>query len=121
VRVLVLRHDRVSCAIAADRVELAERESADRGRDGEGERLALFSSTGATPPARGKRLLRVTTARGPRLVECEDVQFLALDEKSLHALPEIVSAAIALPHVKGLLEHEGTLHWFVDPSAIGEG
>lgn len=113
-RVVLLAHDGVRCAVPASQVVRAAGSGTSDERP-----VALFRRE-PDAAVHDARSIWVRTGAGERRVDCADARFDWLAEERLHALPELLRDAMALPHVVGVAEtDEAGLVWLVDLELFG--
>jgi hypothetical protein len=107
---LCMREGELRWAIPAHQVEQAL--SAD---DVAGAAPLVLGSGPPSDEGGGQRTLLVGAATDRRALRVSDVHLLEVEEEP-RFLPPLVSRLIAMPHVVGVVEHAGTLLWFLDLS-----
>ncbi|WP_437308237.1 hypothetical protein [Sorangium sp. So ce388] len=70
------------------------------------------AKTAAPEPA--ARCVRVATAGGQRAIACSHPRLAEVDRERVWPLPELLADVLRLPHVVGLAEIDGALHWVID-------
>ncbi|WP_437939007.1 hypothetical protein [Sorangium sp. So ce341] len=123
--VIAMLHAGVRCAVPAQQVLLAEGDpSPEPG-------ACLWGDPAPEPgaclwgdPAPGRaagaapepaaRTVRLSTGGTPRAIACARPRLVEVDRERVWPLPELLAEILALPHVVGLAEIDGALHWVVD-------
>jgi hypothetical protein len=112
--VVAMLHAGVRCAFPAQQVLFAEPGPAR-------ERGALLWEDvrldGAARPG-DPRSVHVSTGRGARRIGCARPRLLELDRGHVWPLPELLAELLEMPHIVGIAEIEGALHWVVDARRI---
>lgn len=112
--VVAMIHAGLRCAFPAQQVLFAEPGPAP-------ERAArLWEDAGPEGAARSAatRSVRVATGRGAQQIGCARPRLVELDRERVWPLPEVLSELLGMPHVVGIAEIEGALHWVVDARRI---
>ncbi|XXX78423.1 hypothetical protein WMF30_06590 [Sorangium sp. So ce134] len=126
--VVAMLHAGVRCAFPAQQVLLAEGgpapgpgeslwggpalEPGEGPRGDAGPDRAATAARAATEPA--TRTVRLSTGGGARAIACARPRLVEVDRARVWPLPELLAEILAMPHVVGLAEIDGALHWVVD-------
>lgn len=112
--VVAMLHAGLRCAFPAQQVLLAEGGPApERG-------ACLWEDAGgnADPhraaPGPATRSVRLSTGGGALAIPCAYPRLVEVDREHVWPLPELLAEILAMPHVVGLAEIDGALHWVID-------
>ncbi|WP_437968786.1 hypothetical protein WMF04_05595 [Sorangium sp. So ce260] len=111
--VVAMLHDGLRCAFPARQVLLA-------GGDPGPERGAcLWGSAdphraARAAPEAATRSVRLSTGSGALEIPCAGPRLVEVDREHVWPLPELLAEILAMPHVVGLAEIDGALHWVID-------
>ncbi|XYH99579.1 hypothetical protein ACMHYB_07405 [Sorangium sp. So ce1128] len=116
--VVAMLHAGLRCAFPARQVLSAEGGPApERGahlwEDASLDRAA-GAEAAASAPGPAARCVRVATGGGPRAIACSHPRLAEVDRERVWPLPELLADVLGLPHVVGLAEIDGALHWVLD-------
>lgn len=103
-------HAGLRCAFPAQQVLLAEDGPApERG-------ACLWADAGPdrAAPEPATRSVRLSTGGGSLSIPCACPRLVEVDREHVWPLPELLAEILAMPHVVGLAEIDGALHWVVD-------
>ncbi|WP_437725619.1 hypothetical protein [Sorangium sp. So ce861] len=111
--VVAMLHAGVRCAVPAQQVLLAEGDPApEPGASLWGDPAPDRAAGAAHEPA--ARTVRLSTGGAFRAIACARPRLVEVDRERVWPLPELLAEILALPHVVGLAEIDGALHWVVD-------
>ncbi|WP_438008422.1 hypothetical protein WME89_06780 [Sorangium sp. So ce321] len=115
--VVAMLHAGLRCAFPARQVLSAEGgPTPERGarlwEDAGLDRAMTRAMTAAPEPA--ARCVRVATGGGPRAIACAHPRLAEVDRERVWPLPQLLADVLRLPHVVGLAEIDGALHWVID-------
>ena len=118
--VVRFQHAGVFCAIPLEQVGAADRTPPESQSV-----VRLWTPAPATDAAGAAeggfvRHLRITTPSGDRWIEGRRIAVASLRSSVTWPLPDLVRAALGLPHVVALTELDGDLVWLVDPGRLEE-
>lgn len=112
--VVAMLHAGLRCALPAQQVLSAEPGPAPE----RGARLWEGVSLEGAPRPADTRCVRVATGRGSARIGCARPRLLELDRERVWPLPELLADLLGMPHIVGIAEIEGALHWVVDARRI---
>lgn len=108
--VVAMLHAGLRCAFPAQQVLLAEGGPApERG-------ACLWGNAGPhrAAPEPATRSVRLSTGGGALTIPCAFPRLVEVDREHVWPLPELLAEILAMPHVVGLAEIDGALHWVID-------
>lgn len=108
--VVAMLHAGSRCAFPVQQVLLAE-----LARQTDELRGCLWGNRrerGDAPP--DLRILHVLTGTGAEPIACSSPRLVELDRERVWPLPDLLAEMLDLPHIVGIADIEGTLHWVVD-------
>ncbi|WP_437815291.1 hypothetical protein [Sorangium sp. So ce1078] len=65
-------------------------------------------------PQPATRSVRLSTGSGALEIPCAGPRLVEVDREHVWPLPELLAEILAMPHVVGLAEIDGALHWVID-------
>ncbi|WP_437600769.1 hypothetical protein WMF28_04290 [Sorangium sp. So ce590] len=116
--VVAMLHAGLRCAFPAQQVLLAEGGPAPErgaclwGSVDPGNAGPHRAARAAPEPA--TRSVRLSTGGGAQAIACAFPRLVEVDREHVWPLPELLAELLAMPHVVGLAEIDGALHWVID-------
>ncbi|AUX44262.1 uncharacterized protein SOCE26_057260 [Sorangium cellulosum] len=108
--VVAMLHAGVRCAFPAQQVLFAGAGPAPR------RGACLWGDDGLEGAATraAARHVRVSTGGGERVIPCAGPKLVELDRQHVWPLPELLGEILGMPHIIGVAEIDGALHWLID-------